>query len=184
MADDERRGATAALTTVRATATAHPVTVSVRETWADWFPESDPTLPIGKLLEHTHHMGIEPVDQSTLRFWQKVGILPHPVRRKTGTGLQAVYPTVALAVIERIRNLQKVGLTLKEIRPLIRGMVATWNDPDPLGIKATLLEAAEKQHELAGVPIARVTVTFTDSVGTEISYQYHPDAETSRAELN
>jgi len=173
MADDERRDATAALTTARATATAHPVTVSVRETWSDWFPDSEPKFPIGKLLEFTRDMGIEPVDQSTLRFWQKIGLIPHPERRRDGTGTIAMYPAVALAVIERIRNLQKAGLTLKEIRPILRGMVATWNDPDPLGMKPALIEAAHKHAELAGVPVAHVTVTFTDTVGTEASYVYY-----------
>ncbi len=120
MADDERRDATAILTTARATATAHPVTV--KETWLDWFPESEPEFPIGKLLDRTRNMDIEPVDQSTLRFWQKIGLIPHPERRRDGTGTIAMYPAVALAVIERIRDRQKAGLTLKEIRPILRGM--------------------------------------------------------------
>jgi len=171
MADDERRDATVVLTPARATATAHPVTV--KETWRDWFPESEPKFPIGKLLDLTHDMDIEPVDRSTLRFWQKIGLIPHPVRRRDGTGTIAMYPAVALAVIERIRNLQKAGLTLKEVRPLLRGMVATWNDPDPLSMKPALIEAARKHAELAGVRVDHVTVTFTDTAGTEASYVYY-----------
>jgi DNA-binding transcriptional MerR regulator len=143
------------------------------ELWTDWFPDSEPRFPIGELLELTHDMDIEPVDRSTLRFWQKIGLIPHPVRRRDGTGTIAMYPAVALTVIERIRNLQKAGLTLKEIRPLLRGMVATWNDPDPLGMKPALIEAARTQAELAGVRVDHVTVTFTDTVGTEASYVYY-----------
>ena len=144
-----------------------------RETWRNWFPESEPEFPIGKLLDLTHYMDIEPVDQSTLRFWQKIGLIPHPERRRDGAGTIAMYPAVALAVIKRIRDRQKAGLTLKEIRPILRGMVATWSDPDPLSMKAALIEAARKQAELAGVPVAHVTVTFTDTAGTEASYIYY-----------
>ncbi len=153
--------------------TAEKTATTPKETWRDWFPDSEPKFPIGKLLELTHAMDIEPVDRSTLRFWQKIGLIPHPVRRRNGTGTIAMYPAVALAVIERIRNLQKAGLTLKEVRPLLRGMVATWNDPDPLSMKPTLIEAARKQADLAGVPVDHVTVTFTDTAGTEASYVYY-----------
>ena len=146
-----------------------------KETWRTWFPDAEPTLSIGRLVDFTHDMGIEPIDQSTLRFWQKDGILPHPTRQKVGTGMHAVYPSVALVFIERIRNLQKAGLTLKEIKPLIRGMAAAWNDPDPLSIRDTLIEAAKRQADLGGVPIVLIQVTFVDDVGTNTSYQYHPD---------
>lgn len=146
---------------------------SKRETWANWFPDSEPEFPIGKLLDLTRYMDIEPVDQSTLRFWQKIKLIPYPERRRDGAGTVAMYPAVAAAVIERIRDRQKAGLTLKEIRPVLRGMVATWSDPDPLNMKPALIEAAHKQAALAGVPVARVTVTFADIVGTEASYVYY-----------
>jgi DNA-binding transcriptional MerR regulator len=144
-----------------------------RETWRDWFPDSEPRFPIGKLLDLTHDMDIEPVDQSTLRFWQKIGLIPYPERRRDGGGTISMYPAVAAAVIERIRDRQKAGLTLKEIRPILRGMVATWNDPDPLNMKPALIEAAHKHAALAGVPVSHVTVTFTDAVRTEASYVYY-----------
>jgi len=153
--------------------TAEKTATTNKETWRDWFPESEPRFPIGKLIELTHDLNVEPVDQSTLRFWTKTGLIPHPERRRDGTATIAMYPAVALAVIERIRNLQKAGLTLKEIRPLLRGMVATWNNPDPLDMKPALIEAARKQAELAGVRVDHVTVTFTDTVGTEASYVYY-----------
>ncbi len=85
-----------------------------RETWGDWFPNDEPRLSVDDLLRIANDMGLD-LDLSTLRFWQTEGILPYPNRRRIGTGTYAVYPGVALAVIERIRAMQKSGLTLKEI---------------------------------------------------------------------
>ena len=153
--------------------TTEPPPAVKRETWRDWFPESEPRYSVGKLIEMTRDAGYDPVDASALRFWQREGVLPYPNRRKAGTGTIAMYPAVALVFIEKIRAMQKAGLTLKEIRPLLRGMVATWNDPDPLGMRTALGEATRTQEALGGVPIDHVTVTFTDTTGADTSYQYH-----------
>jgi DNA-binding transcriptional MerR regulator len=147
---------------------------TAKETWADWFPDSEPRLTFHELDNHIRSMGVDPVAPSAMRFWQKQGLVPYPVRRRHGDAQYAVYPAVALAVIERIRNLQKAGLSLEQIRPLIRGMVATWNESDPLEIRDALMEAVVKQAELGGVAITHVTVTFTDITGVDTSYQYYP----------
>jgi DNA-binding transcriptional MerR regulator len=144
------------------------------ETWADWFPESEPRFTFHELDDRIRSMGLDPVAPSAMRFWQKQRLVPYPVRRRRGNAQYALYPITALVVIERIRNLQKAGLSLERIRPLIRGMVATWNESDPLGIRDALMEAAVKQAELGGVAIAHVTLTFTDTTGIDTSYQYHP----------
>jgi DNA-binding transcriptional MerR regulator len=158
-------------------ATAMPTTETTttkRQTWTDWFPDSEPRLTFHELDDHIRSMGLDPVAPSAMRFWQKQGLVPYPVRRRRGNTQYALYPSVALAVIERIRNLQRAGLSLEQIRPLIRGMVATWNESDPLRIRDALMEAAAKQAELGGVAIAHVTLTFTDTTGVDTSYQYYP----------
>jgi len=149
-------------------------TTSKRETWTDWFPDSEPRLTFHELDDHIRSMGLDPVAPSAMRFWQKQGLVPYPVRRRRDNAQYALYPSVALAVVERIRNLQRAGLSLEQIRPLIRGMVATWNESDPLGIRDALMDAAIKQAEQGGVTIAHVTLTFTDTTGIDTSYQYYP----------
>jgi len=149
-------------------------TITFRESWTDWFPDAEPRLTFHELDDRIRSMGLDPVAPSAMRFWQKQGLVPYPVRRRHGNAQYALYPFVALAVVERIRNLQRAGLSLVQIRPLIRGMVATWNESDPLGIRDALMEAAVKQAELGGVTINHVTLTFTDATGIDTSYQYYP----------
>jgi len=142
------------------------------ERWIDWFPDAMPTLTIDELATGTRDLGVEPVTATTIRAWQRDRLLPLPARRRKGTRTFAVYPTVALAVIERVRNLQAAGLTLEQIRPLIRGAVRSWSDPDPLGLEPAIREAARAQKTLTGLPVARVVVTFTTEWGVAESYTF------------
>ena len=143
-----------------------------RERWIDWFPNATPTLTIEDLVARTRDLGIEPVSTTTVRAWQRDRLLPLPARRREGTRTLAVYPAVALAVIEHVRNLQAAGLTLEQIRPVIRGAVRAWSDPDPLGLETAIREAARAQETLTGLPIAQVVVTFTAIGGMAESYAF------------
>ena len=142
------------------------------ERWIDWFPDATPSLTIEELAAGTRDRGIEPVSTTTVRAWQRDRLLPLPARRREGTRTLAVYPRVALAVIERVRNLQAAGLTLEQIRPVIRGAVRAWSDPDPLGLEPAIREAARAQETLAGLPVAQVVVTFTAIGGMAESYAF------------
>ena len=140
-----------------------------KETWRDWFPNAEPTLTVDELLTELQDSGID-VDRSTLRFWQKEGILPHPERRRIGTGTYAMYPPVAMALISDIRNMQARGSQLKVIKPWIRGIAITLQQPDPLGLSKPVTAAARQHEERTGEKVERAVVTFTDSEGTETSY--------------
>ena len=142
------------------------------ETWLEWFPDSEPELTFDELDKHIRATGVEPVTASTLRSWQLTGLVPYPIRRRHGNAQYALYPRPAVDVIERIRTLQQDGLSLKQIKPLARGMAATRTDPDPLNIRSTLIDAARAQEDIRRVPITQVTVTFSDSAGVETAYQY------------
>jgi hypothetical protein len=144
---------------------------SKRETWRDWFPNDKPKLSVDDLLQIANDMDLD-LDLSTLRFWQTEGILPYPNRRKIGTGTYAVYPAVALLVIERIRVMQKSGLTLKEIAPRVQGILATWNDPDPFNLGPAIRTATRQYEERFGVTVAQVMVTFTSTTRDDGSYVF------------
>ena len=147
-----------------------------RETWLEWFPDAEPELTFGELDKHIRETGVEPVTAPTLRAWQNTGLLPYPLRRRHDNAQRALYPRAAVKVIEQVRILQGQGLSLKEIKPLVRGIAATRNDPDPLNIRSALIDAALLQADMGGAPITQVTVTFTDSTGTDTAYQYRVPA--------
>lgn len=147
-----------------------------RETWLEWFPDAEPELTFDELDKHIRETGVEPVTAPTLRAWQNTGLLPYPLRRRHGKAQYALYPRAAVKVIEHVRILQGQGLSLKEIRPLVRGIAATRNDPDPLNIRSALIDAARLQANMGGAPITQVTVTFIDSTGIDTAYQYRVPA--------
>ncbi len=157
-----------------------------RERWIDWFPNATPTLTIEDLVARTRDLGIEPVSTTTVRAWQRDRLLPLPARRREGTRTFAVYPAVALAVIERVRNLQAAGLTLEQIRPVIRGAVRAWSDPDPLELETAIREAARAQETLTGLPVAQVVVTFSAIGGMAESYAFEitPPSRTDACSVN
>ncbi len=122
-------------------------------------------------------MGVDPVSVATLRYWQKIGLLPLPERRRRGSGTVALYPNVVLDVLKRIRQLQHAGLNLKDIGPLVRSQVASWYQGNPLDLRVPILAAARKQGELSGIPVGHVEVALTDLAGTTITYTFfNPDA--------
>jgi len=147
-----------------------------QETWFEWFPDAEPELTFDELDKHIRETGVEPVTAPTLRAWQHNGLLPYPLRRRHDNAQRALYPRAAVKVIEQIRTLQGQGLSLKEIKPLVRGIAATRNDPDPLNIRSTLIDAARLQASVGGAPVTQVTVTFTDSAGIDTAYQYRVPA--------
>lgn len=142
-----------------------------RRTWGDWFPDDEPRFSVDDFLRLANEMSLD-LDLSTLRFWQTEGIIPYPNRRKIGTGTYARYPAVALVVIERIRAMQKSGLTLKEIGPRIQGILATWHDPDPFKLEPAIRDAARQYEERFGVTVAQVLVTFQSTTGDDSSYAF------------
>jgi DNA-binding transcriptional MerR regulator len=75
-----------------------------------------------KIGEVAHHAGVA-ID--TLRFYERRGVLPPPPRRPSG------YRVYSQATIERVRfvkQLQELGLTLDEVRAVLRDVDAATVD--------------------------------------------------------
>jgi len=182
MADDERRDATAVLTPARATFTAHPVTV--KETWLDWIRAVDPEfdessisyITLDELLEACDDVFTTPeqkIDAVTIRYWQREGLLPYPVKRWHNGATRSLYPQgTAVQLLLQIRVLQKKGYTLEQIAPRLRGHLAMLYDPTPLELRPTIIEAANRRASFTGRPIREVIVTFVDEGGWRVEYPF------------
>src|SRR5215470_13006837 len=66
-----------------------------------------PPLRIGKLAELAN------VNVQTLRFYERRGILPKPVRRPSG---YREYPSETVGLVRLIKHVQGLGFSLKEIK--------------------------------------------------------------------
>lgn len=56
--------------------------------------------------------------RDTIRFYEKIGLLEIPARKRAGTQYKD-YPDTALQTLFAIRNLKNLGFTLEEIREII-----------------------------------------------------------------
>lgn len=147
-----------------------------RDTWSDWFPDARPRWTIDGFIKILERMGVD-CDATTLRYWQTKGVIPHPVKRWTGTSTQALYPTIAAGFIHELRELQQRGFTLDEIAARLRGLAATMREPDPIGLTPAIVEAAQRQAQLTGVPVSRVEVTFIDDAERRATYLFDTPTE-------
>jgi len=145
-----------------------------KETWFDGLPDYLREMPVegmytrAEVLGSLQDRGVD-VNEITLVYWEKSGILPRPIRRHRDNAPRALYPPWAVDAIEHLRELQAKGRTLDQIRPLMRARklaAVMWSDPlsAPLtDARTALLTVAEA----AGVEAARITYTFTDDSGVE-----------------
>ncbi|HEV2107659.1 MAG TPA: hypothetical protein VGR16_05305, partial [Thermomicrobiales bacterium] len=68
-----------------------------RATWLDVLPEGTPPLDIDSFLtrdevvEELTEQGVD-VDAGTLVYWERIGLLPRPIRRHRGGAPRALYP--------------------------------------------------------------------------------------------
>ena len=141
-----------------------------RSTWFDGVPDMpiDAMYTRTEVLESLQDRGVD-VNEITLVFWEKSGVLPRPVRRHRDNAVRALYPPHAVDAIQYVRELQAKGRSLDAIRPLMiswKLASVTWSDPlsAPLAdVRTALLAVAEA----VGVDAARITYTFTDDNGVE-----------------
>src|SRR4051794_17405494 len=94
------------------------------ETWEDWLPEGAPApdqfLTRDELVDRLRRYGID-VDARDLRFWERSGVLPRPVKRRYNGATWALYPDWSsrpngyLHLIRRVRQLQAEGYKLQQI---------------------------------------------------------------------
>ena len=73
-------------------------------------PEEDNMLTIGKLAKAAE------VDNQTVRYYERIGLLPEPSRTSSG---YRVYEHAAVGRLRFIRQAKAVGFTLKDIRTLL-----------------------------------------------------------------
>lgn len=113
-----------------------------RETWKDWLgpdaPEPDELFTRQEIVEKANEVarppGVKPVKAGDLQLWEKIGILPHSIRRRRGDAQYALYPEWHAALARRVRQLQREGYSLDEIRPRIRAFARNllWYDQHPV----------------------------------------------------
>ncbi len=123
-------------------------TQAYTETWRDWMhpdapePEPDELFTRDEILQHVERTarlqrlgravpGPEPTTVSDVRYWESIGVLPRPTRRRHGRAQYAVYPEWYGHLIRHIRFLQEGGASLDDIRPSVRSWARTLTRPEP-----------------------------------------------------
>jgi DNA-binding transcriptional MerR regulator len=145
-----------------------------RQTWLDGLPDYLREMPVDAMYTRAEVLGSlqdrsVDVNEITLVYWEKAGILPRPIRRHRDNAVRALYPPWAVDAIQHVRELQAKGRTLDQIKPLMSSWklaAVTWDDP----LSAPLTDARTAHlavAEAAGVEAARITYTFTDDNGIE-----------------
>jgi len=112
-------------------ASSESVGVTVTEnTWANWLPNTQPTLTIDNVIDQVHARGghdAEIVTVDRIRFWQRKGVLPAPIRRKPSIAkgsARALYPSQTVDAVLLILDLQSRGVKLRQINDLLRSRFA------------------------------------------------------------
>jgi hypothetical protein len=167
-----------------------------RETWADIVPDVDTyehvtadelldyveeilhphiSLPPGDALSISAPPSATAVTLDTLRYWQKIGVLPHPVRRWHNGATRSLYPKVpaAMAMID-VLSLQDDGFTLQQIAPRLRTKFHWWRlrRGDPFNWRDIAEQLGKQYSDATGQPPAYVQVVFVDSKGEKDVYSY------------
>ena len=97
-----------------------------RETWRDWMggdQEPDELFTRAEIVDQANALigaHSKPVSASDLQLWEKLGVLPCAIRRRRGDAQYALYPRWQAYLIRNVRQLQREGYSLEEIKPRIR----------------------------------------------------------------
>jgi len=101
----------------------HVTVASTKQTWRDWMPEGTPEpdriLTRDELVERLRYYNID-ADTESIRFWERAGILPRPIRQRRDGATRTTYPDWMIYLVQRIRQLQAEGFSLEQIRPRVR----------------------------------------------------------------
>ncbi len=154
------------------------------ELWAEWFPEPDEDQQgtIGDLLAYLARIDAGDVTADNIRYWQKAGVIPSPVKRWHDGATRGVYPiTSAALTIAELLELKRLGYTLDQIRPRLRAWFASRRDPDPLGISEAITDVAHQYGRIQQNTITAVQIRFIDADGRDQTYHYDipPDGTSS-----
>jgi len=146
-------------------------TKSKRETWREW-------INVGRLMEPKQLMtrseivsklqseGVD-VSERTLGYWEKIGVLPHPVREWHEGAVRAIYPAFTADAVRYVRHRQGAGWALEKIalempdwfrNAAMLPHVAVENRIHKL--KQDLLDAAELIERTEGEPVAGIEMNL------------------------
>ena len=152
-----------------------------KETWRDWFEweegydfEND-EVTLDVLLESLqgYLKDEERVTADNIRYWQKIGVLPRPIKRWHDGATRALYPRwAAMETIFELLELQRRGYTLQQIKTRLHAWVFSLKRDDPLGIRENVAAIARKYEDLLETEVAEIELRFTATDGRERSYIY------------
>lgn len=154
-----------------------------RDTWGDWFEDADDAselLTLQELLEEYPQLEVTP---DTVRYWQKVDVLPQPHKRWHNGATRALYPsTYAFMAIREILDLQNQGYSLQQIKERLRRRVNAWRNRRFTMDRweGSALEMATEYEQATGNMVDRVQIVFVDSDGEVDPYSY--DVGSNRTE--
>ena len=149
-----------------------------RATWFDDVPDYLRDMPVEGLytredvLGSLQDRGVD-VNEVTLVFWEKTGILPRPVRRWRDGAPRALYPPWAVDAIAHLRALQAQGRTLDQIALLMQGhklAPVIWQDPiaGPKTDARTALMAYAQALEIDILAIEGITIRYNGTGDTPL----------------
>ncbi len=184
----------------------HVTAASTKQTWRDWMPEGAPEpdriLTRDELVERLRYYNID-ADTESIRFWERAGILPRPIRQRRDGATRTTYPEWVIFLVQRIRQLQSEGFSLEQIRPRVRrsaelmllgkaedgerelGVVTKSTGPFwqyavgaedvewPSSLGPALREMARRVEAVTGVPSHHVNVVIVSDDGGETRITVH-----------
>ncbi len=96
-----------------------------KETWKAWMypgtPEPEPLLTRAEFLDRVRAEGGD-VPETSLVYWENIGVLPRAVRRWRDGKPATLYPAWLIPAVTTVRVMQEHGETLAAIRGTIRGI--------------------------------------------------------------
>lgn len=94
-----------------------------RENWREWVPDaSEPRLITrGQVLDYLARLKTQPpVTANDLRYWEGLGVLPQPIRRRHEGATRALYPLWYVPLVRQLRLFQLAGFTLDALPERMR----------------------------------------------------------------
>lgn len=145
-----------------------------RDTWSDWFDDADQVEQV--TLDHlTTLLASLGVTADQVRYWQKAGVLPQPVKRWHEGATRALYPhPYTYMAVAEIQDLQERGYTLQQIATRLRTRFRAWNlgNSEFPGWQKEADQLADEFSKLTGNTVDQVRIVFVDEDGSEDTYGY------------
>ncbi len=160
-------------------------TTSKRETWRDWLKDKpEPTTLYTRDEIAEMASVVDKISGNDIRHWEYQGVLPRSIRRGHDGVTRAVYPDWYAHLARMVRQLQRQGLSLADIRPRVREQAQRIIHMDlivepldiPDDIEAALNVLAHRTADQAGSPVREIVVSITleDGGGLFFSVPLHP----------